>query len=237
MSLRPLSPEEARVLGTLMEKALTVPDSYPLTLNAVVSGCNQKTSRQPLMQLSDTEAQQALDRLKAVSLVFETSGGRAARYEHNFERVVGVNAAQAALLGLLILRGPQTAGELRINAERWHAYPDIAAVEAVLQSLKDMEETRGVSMVLQLPRAAGAREARWAQLLCGELPPAWLEAASPAMAGAAAPRAEPAWAAALAALQLRVEALEARVGQLQSGDSATPPQPATDSTSPSGAGP
>ena len=223
MPLRPLTPTEARVLGTLMEKARTVPDSYPLTLNAVVSGCNQMTSRQPLMSLSDAEAQDALDRLKAVSLVFETSGGRASRYEHNFERVVGVDASQAALLGLLLLRGPQTAGELRINAERWQAFTDIAAVEATLQALKDMEETRGVSLVALLPRAPGAREARWAPLLCGELPPEWLEAAAPSSGPAAPPRGEPPWATALAALQQRVEALEAQVARLQSvGGTASP---------------
>ena len=90
MRLRPLTPIEARVLGTLMEKARTVPDSYPLTLNAVVSGCNQKTSREPLMNVSDAQAQEALDSLKLLSLVFETSGGRVARWEHNFQRVVGV---------------------------------------------------------------------------------------------------------------------------------------------------
>ena len=232
MPLRPLTPTEARVLGTLMEKALTVPDSYPLTLNAVVSGCNQKTSRQPLMNLADAEAQDALDRLKAVSLVFETSGGRASRYEHNFERVVGVDARQATVLGLLLLRGPQTAGELRINAERWHAFGDIAAVEATLQALKDMEETRGVSLVTPLPRAPGAREARWAHLLCGELPPEWLEAASTAASPAASPRVEPSWAAALAALQQRVEALEAQVARLQSGGKPVPDEREAGSPSP-----
>jgi uncharacterized protein len=205
-----------------MEKALTVPDSYPLTLNAVVSGCNQKTSRQPLMSLTDAEAQDALDRLKAVSLVFETSGGRASRYEHNFERVVGVDARQATLLGLLMLRGPQTPGELRINAERWQAFTDIAAVESTLQALKDMEETRGVSWVVPLPRAPGSREARWAHLLCGDLPPEWLEAASPSSGPAASPRGEPTWALALATLQQRVEALEAQVAQLMSGDRPVP---------------
>ena len=110
MTLRSLSPVEARVLGTLMEKARTVPDSYPLTLNMVVSGCNQKTSRDPLMSLGETEVQDALDALKLLSLVFESSGSRVARYEHNFQRVVGVPEQSAVLLGLLMLRGPQTAG-------------------------------------------------------------------------------------------------------------------------------
>ena len=87
MSIRPLSPVEARVLATLMEKARTVPDSYPLTLNMVVTGCNQKTARDPIMQIDDEQAQLALDALKGLSLVFETSGGRVTRFEHNFQRV------------------------------------------------------------------------------------------------------------------------------------------------------
>lgn len=169
MPLRPLSPLEIRVLGTLMEKARTVPDSYPLTLNSLVSGCNQKTSRLPLTQITETEAQAALDSLKLVSLVFESSGGRVARHEHNVERVVGVNAAQAALLGLLMLRGPQTAGELRINAERWHRFADTAAVESTLDTIRAMEDTRGVALVAVLPRAPGAREQRWMHLLGGPL--------------------------------------------------------------------
>src|SRR5512140_1558776 len=120
MLLRPLTPIEARVLGTLMEKARTVPDSYPLTLNSLVAGCNQKTSREPLMTVSDRQAQEALDSLRLLSLVFESSGSRVARWEHNFQRAVGVPEQSAVLLGLLMLRGPQTAGELRINTERWY---------------------------------------------------------------------------------------------------------------------
>ena len=120
MPIRPLSPTEARVLATLMEKARTVPDSYPLTLNMVVTGCNQKTAREPIMQIDDEQAQLALDALKGLSLVFETSGGRVTRYEHNFQRVYGVPEQSAVVLGLLMLRGPQTAGELRINTERWY---------------------------------------------------------------------------------------------------------------------
>lgn len=165
--IRPLSPVEARVLGTLMEKARTVPDSYPLTLNMVVAGCNQKTSRDPVMQLDDAQAQAALDDLRHLSLVFETSGGRAARYEHNLQRVLGVPEQSAALLGLLMLRGPQTAGELRINAERWHRFADISAVEGFLDELQHRPQEKGGPLVVKLPRAPGMREERWAHLLCG----------------------------------------------------------------------
>jgi uncharacterized protein YceH (UPF0502 family) len=167
MTLRSLSPVEARVLGTLMEKARTVPDSYPLTLNMVVSGCNQKTSRDPLMSLGETEVQDALDALKLLSLVFESSGSRVARYEHNFQRVVGVPEQSAVLLGLLMLRGPQTAGELRINSERWYRFADISSVDAFLDELQDRSEDKGGALVVKLPRAPGAREQRWAHLLCG----------------------------------------------------------------------
>ena len=167
MSLRHLTDIEARVLATLMEKARTVPDSYPLSLNAVVSGCNQKTSREPLMNVSDAQAQGALDALKLVSLVFESSGSRVTRWNHNFQRVVGVPEQSAVLLGLLMLRGPQTAGELRINSERWYRFADISSVEAFLDELQERSAEKGGPLVVQLPRAHGAREQRWAHLLCG----------------------------------------------------------------------
>jgi uncharacterized protein YceH (UPF0502 family) len=203
MALRLLTPIEARVLGTLQEKARTVPDSYPLTLNALVAGCNQKTSREPLMEVTPGQAQEALDALKQLSLVFETSGGRATRWEHNFQRVLGVPEQSAALLGLLVLRGPQTAGELRINAERWHRFADISSVEAFLDELQERSPDKGGPLVVLLPRAPGAREPRWAHLLCGEpeLP------AQSGPANQATPR---------AALEERIEALENEVADLRS---------------------
>ncbi len=167
MSIRPLSPVEARVLATLMEKARTVPDSYPLTLNMVVTGCNQKTARDPIMQIDDEQAQLALDALKGLSLVFETSGGRVTRFEHNFQRVFHVPEQSAVVLGLLMLRGPQTAGELRINTERWYKFADISSVEGFLEELQDRSEEKGGPLVVKLPRTPGAREQRWAHLVCG----------------------------------------------------------------------
>ena len=125
MTLRILSPIEARVLATLMEKARTVPDSYPLSLNALVLGCNQKTSREPLMEVSTDEASAAIASLKASSLVFEGSSSRVPRFEHNFQRAAGVTEPQSVLLGLLMLRGPQTPAELRSNAERWYKFAEI----------------------------------------------------------------------------------------------------------------
>ena len=126
--MRTLTPTEARVLATLMEKARTVPDSYPLSLNTLVLGCNQKTSREPVMEVSESQAQTALDALKTQSLVFEASSSRVPRFEHNFQRGFAVTEPQAVLLGLLMLRGPQTPGELRTNSERWYKFADIVSV-------------------------------------------------------------------------------------------------------------
>jgi uncharacterized protein len=159
--VRTLSLLETRVLGTLYEKQHTVPDSYPLTLNALVSGCNQKTSRSPVMEASETEVQATLDSLKSANLVMETSGGRVSRYSHNIERVLQVPSQSIAILTVLMLRGPQTVGELRINCERLHRFSDISAVQGFLDELA----TR--SLIVQLPRLPGSRENRWAHLLSG----------------------------------------------------------------------
>lgn len=159
-----LSLLETRVLGTLVEKQHTVPDTYPLTLNALVAGCNQKTSRSPVMEASETEVQAALDSLKSANLVLETSGGRVSRYSHNLERLLQVPAQAGAILTSLMLRGPQTPGELRISCERLHRFSDISAVEGFLAELAARPAG---AMVVQLPRLPGSRENRWAHLLSG----------------------------------------------------------------------
>jgi len=163
MSLRTLSATEVRVVAVLVEKQATVPDTYPLSLNALVSGCNQKTAREPVMQLSEDAVLQAIDELKALHLVLEVSGSRVTRYEHNLGRVLGVPGQSAALLCTLMLRGPQTAAELRTHSERLHRFADISSVEGFLDELSSREPLR----VVKLPRAPGAREARWAHLLSG----------------------------------------------------------------------
>ena len=175
--LPPLSLLETRVLGTLVEKERTVPDSYPLSLNALVSGCNQKTSRQPLMEANDAEVQSAIDQLKTYNLVIETSGARVPRYSHNLERVLQVPTQSGALLAILMLRGPQTAGELRINCERLHRFADISAVEAFLHELAARPAG---ALVVELARLPGARENRWAHTLAGDAPPAPVADAKPA---------------------------------------------------------
>ncbi len=184
MTLKTLTPIEARVLGTLMEKARTVPDSYPLSLNALVSGCNQKTSRDPLMEVGDDEARAAIDSLKSQSLVFEGSSSRVPRFEHNFQRAAGVSETQAVVMGLLMLRGPQTPAELRTSGERWYKFADAGALEAVLQELQQRGDEGGQALVLKLPRAAGAREQRWVHLLCGEPDISALAASAPAASDA-----------------------------------------------------
>lgn len=163
MSLRPLTPVEARIVAVLAEKQATVPDTYPLSLNALTAGCNQKTARDPVMALSEADVLAALDELKALSLVLEVSGSRVTRYEHNLGRVLGVPSQSVALLATLMLRGPQTAAELRTHSERLHRFADVSSVEGFLDELATREPQR----VLRLPRAPGAREARWAHLVCG----------------------------------------------------------------------
>lgn len=155
---------ETRVLGVLAEKQRTVPDSYPLTLNSLVAGCNQKTSRNPVMDVTDAEVQMAIDSLKAQMLVIEASGGRVPRYAHNIERVLQIPTQATALLSTLMLRGSQTAGELRINCERLHKFADISATEAFLDELA---ERPAGALTVKLNCQAGSREPRWMHLLSG----------------------------------------------------------------------
>jgi uncharacterized protein YceH (UPF0502 family) len=162
--LRALTPLEARVLGVLFEKQHTVPDTYPLTLNSLAAGCNQKTSRSPVMNVSETEILDTINSLKRLSLVLEGSSSRVPRYEHNLERVLGLPRQSAALLTALLLRGPQTAAELRLATSRLHSFADTSSVEAFLEELADNDPPR----VVKLPRTPGERESRWMHLLCGE---------------------------------------------------------------------
>jgi len=208
-----LSLLETRILGVLCEKQRTVPDTYPLSLNALVAGCNQKTSRHPIIEVSEAEVAAALDSLKSPALVIESSGGRVPRYAHNMERVLRLPSQSVALLTVLMLRGPQTAGELRINCDRLHKFADISAVEGFLQELAERPEG---ALVMELPRQPGARENRWAHLLSGA--PVIEEAAAtavPAEAGADVTVGEiAALKANVARLEAEVEALKALVGKL-----------------------
>jgi len=161
-----LSPLEARVLGVLIEKQLTTPDYYPLTLNALVAGCNQKSNREPVLNVSEGEVQMALDALKHHTLIIESYGasGRVMRYAHNMTKVLSVNQAVSALLAALMLRGAQTPGELRTGCDRLYRFADISSVEAYLE---EMAARAAGALALKLPKQPGSREHRWAHLLCG----------------------------------------------------------------------
>lgn len=200
-----LSPLEARVLGVLSEKQLTTPDYYPLTLNALVAGCNQKTSRQPVMSVTEGEVQMALDALKRQTLVMDSFGssGRVMRYAHNINKVLGLSQAHVALLTVLMLRGPQTPGELRVTCERMYSFPDISSVEAYLDELAQRH-----GLVTMLAKQPGSREHRYAQLLCGA-PETEPEAAESRAGGADITTGE------IAALKNNLASLRDEVSQLR----------------------
>ncbi|SPA31294.1 conserved hypothetical protein; similar to hypothetical E.coli yceH [Cupriavidus taiwanensis] len=205
-ALRALTPVEGRVLGVLVEKQHTVPDTYPLSLNALASGCNQKTARAPVMNVSEAEILEAIDGLKGLSLVFEGSSSRVPRFEHNMQRALGVPSQSVALLAMLLLRGPQTAAELRLNTARLHSFADISSVEAFLDELASQAPPR----VVRLPRAPGARENRWMHLLSGEASAAAAaEDSGRGADGDAAPSAE------LEQLRAEQQALTEKVARLQ----------------------
>jgi uncharacterized protein YceH (UPF0502 family) len=189
----------------LVEKQHTVPDAYPLTLNALVSGCNQKTSRDPVIQASDAEVQAALDHLKSLTLVIESSGGRVQRYAHNVGKVLGIPPQSVALLAVMFLRGPQTAGELRINSDRLHKFGDILSVDAFL---RELAERPAGALVMELPRAPGSRETRWMHLLSGE-PVMALAGAEPVASGEVLTVSE------MASMKARLDRLEGEVQALR----------------------
>ncbi len=201
-----LSLLETRVLGVLIEKQHTVPDAYPLTLNALLAGCNQKTSRHPVIEAEEADVQAAIDHLKTLSLLVESSGGRVLRYAHNTERVLQLPSQAVALLATLVLRGPQTVGELRINSDRLHKFADTSAVEGFLAELATRSNG---ALVMELPRQPGARENRWAHLLSGE------PAAEPAINTLAAGDGDAITAGEIAALKHNVSAMQQEISALK----------------------
>jgi uncharacterized protein YceH (UPF0502 family) len=225
-----LSPVEARVLAVLVEKMHTVPDTYPLSINALLAGCNQKTSRDPVMEVSDAEVHAALESLRRRSLVIESSGGRVMRYSENARRGLGLPGETVALMATLMLRGPQTAAELRANCERLHRFSDVSAVEAYLDELAARQPQ---AFVVKLARQPGARESRWMHLLCGEPSAAMLTGGSLTdhsgplnRTGAALPqgtaaglplgsdRPSPDWQREFETLRARVDQLESQIARL-----------------------
>ncbi len=198
--LPPLTSVEARILGVLVEKEKTTPDAYPLTVNSLTAGCNQKTSRDPVMNLHESEIQATLEELRSRSLVMEDYGasGRVLRYTQNFGKCYGLPQASVALLAVLALRGPQTVSELRANCERLYRFDDASSVEAYLEELAARSSG---ALTVRLPKQPGSREHRWAHLLCGDVYPA---------AAAESPNATPH----SADLEERVERLEQEVREL-----------------------
>ncbi len=203
----PLSQEEVRVLGCLIEKEATTPESYPLTENAARTAANQKTSRHPQMNLSEGEVGHALRRLETRGLVKSEYGARASRYAHRVESGLKLTREQKALLGLMLLRGPQTLAELFSRSSRLHRFDELDDVEHALERLCSGD----APMAIRIPKGPGQREDRYMHRLCG---PVSLEA------GRAAPGADDHAAIASTAadsdLIARLEALEARVADLES---------------------
>ena len=192
---RDLDATEIRILGSLAEKQLSTPEYYPLTLNALVAACNQKSNRDPVMEVVEGEVQRALDRLQDEKLVWRVLGGRATRWEHNLDSNLQLDRPSKAVLTLLFLRGPQTPGELRGRSDRLHSFETIEEVEDTLRHLDPI--------VRELPRRPGQKESRWYHTLSGGQPPAVAQT-------------EPEAAAGSAPLSERVRQLEEQVAQLTS---------------------
>ncbi|MGC2401378.1 MAG: YceH family protein [Acidobacteriaceae bacterium] len=197
-----LSPTAARVLGSLVEKEITTPEDYPLSLNALLNACNQKNNREPVTNLDEDEIRQALHELEDHGLAAAARGteSRVAKYEHRIQEVFNFTRGEIAMVCVLLLRGPQTPGELRGRTERMYRFDELNDVQATLQRLMQREPPLAVI----LPRQPGTKEARYAHLLSGEVTEAFL-----------APRtAEPAGGA-TAQLEAEVAALRQEVAELR----------------------
>lgn len=162
---RELDAIELRVLGSLMEKQLSTPEYYPLTLNALVAACNQKSNREPVLEIGESEIQSALSRLQDEKLVWKVLGGRAVRFDHNLDTSWHLKREEKALLTLLFLRGPQTAGELRGRSDRLHSFDTVSEVEDLLRDMAGHSEP----LVAELARRPGQKEQRWAHTVGGDI--------------------------------------------------------------------
>jgi uncharacterized protein YceH (UPF0502 family) len=169
-----LDPIQLRVLGSLVEKEITTPENYPLSLNALVNACNQRSSRDPVLDLTEDQVRQALHTLEDLTLVTPVRDSRVPKYEHRIRTVLNLRRDETAVLCLLMLRGPQTPGELRSRADRLYSFDDLAAVQSTLERLaarspnETVAEASGeatVPLTTILPRQPGSREARYAHLL------------------------------------------------------------------------
>jgi uncharacterized protein YceH (UPF0502 family) len=202
---------EARVLGALIEKEINTPEYYPLSLNATVNACNQKSSREPVMELSEADVRTALFELDQLGLVRTIAESRATKFEHRVRDVLNLRRDEVAVICLLLLRGAQTSAELRARTERMYAFDDNAAVMAVLERLAGREEP--LTQLMQ--RQAGAREARWVHLLSGAVSDAGAVGGAETHVSEARHGAPDALVQRVAALEEVVRALEERLGVLE----------------------
>jgi uncharacterized protein YceH (UPF0502 family) len=235
-----LDPIQLRVLGSLIEKEITTPENYPLSLNALINACNQRSSRDPVLDLTEDQVRQALHSLEDLALTTPVRDSRVPKYEHRIRTVLNLRRDETAVLCLLMLRGPQTPGELRSRADRLYSFDDLAAVQSTLERLAartpneaDSEassQTTGPLTTI-LPRQPGSREARYAHLL-GDTPdpPSAAESASPSRAETSTPTTQrlAQLEAQVATLSTTLQALHTRLDRLES-QAETPP-PASDSS-------
>ena len=203
-----LNPVEARVVGCLMEKEITTPEYYPLSLNALVNACNQKSSRDPVMELTEPDVRGSLFALEELGLVRTLADSRVSKFEHRTRDQWNLRRDEFAIICQLLLRGPQTSAELRARAERFYTFDDASAAQSTLERLAARTEGTGPLTVL-LPRQPGSREARWMHLLSG---PVAAESFAPANATAPVQQApDPALTERIEALEERVRVLEERL--------------------------
>jgi uncharacterized protein YceH (UPF0502 family) len=210
-----LLPDECRVLGTLIEKALTTPGQYPLSLNSLVTGVNQKNNRDPVVEIDEDAALRAVDGLRAKGLARDVSftGSRVEKYRHTAGEALELRPPELSLLSELLLRGPQTVGELRGRAGRMHPFESLEVVENVLKALS--ERTAPLfPLVRELPPAPGSRAPRWMQLLCEDLHP--ITGMASTLAAPVRVEAGPSAADRIAGLERRVQELEARLAEQES---------------------
>ena len=213
-----LSPIEARVLGSLIEKEATTPEYYPLSLNALVNACNQKNNREPVMQLNEDEVRQALHRLQDQNLAAAVHDSRVTKYEHHLQEVLNLTRGETAVLCVLLLRGPQTPGELRSRSGRMAEFDSLAVIQSELEILADQPEP----LVRLQARQPGQKEDRWQQLLAseaalpetGDAPPGPLLLTRPGGDGGG--DAERSTGAERPGLEQRIDLLESEVAALRS---------------------
>jgi uncharacterized protein YceH (UPF0502 family) len=203
-----LNAVEARVLGALIEKEINTPEYYPLSLNATVNACNQKSSREPVMELTEADVRTALFELDQMGLVRTIAESRATKFEHRVRDVLNLRRDEVAVICLLLLRGAQTSAELRARTERMYAFDDHAAVLAVLERLAAQEEP--LTQLMQ--RQAGARESRWVHLLSGPVSEVAVAAHVPAESGGGSSLVQR-----VAALEEMVRGLDERLRVVESG--------------------